>query len=216
MSSNYLLWRQGDQNFKWRLLNVHHCFLFLSFFSQHILLVDLCKGLIRIRLLSKKSCDPYVKNTFLTAILQSSHRNILPCIVRWIEFSFKFLFIDWQKCGFYLYRNLMISTESLIDYVTWSLSLSWASLNGNRPVCLSGCDLQSLFLNTSTGNGYALYLSSISHAYGIREFLFVCRAPTWGSAAPNTTTTLYHHRVARFFYPKQPCTVPIGAKMTDE
>jgi len=47
-------------------------------------------------------CDPYVEKCFLTAIPQSFRRNFKPCIVRCIDLSFKFIFIDWQKGGFYL------------------------------------------------------------------------------------------------------------------
>ena len=73
--------------------------LCLSFFSM--LLVDLLKGLFGIRLWGRM-CDPYVKKCFLIAISQSSRRNIQPCIVSSVDVSFKIIFIDWQKCGFYL------------------------------------------------------------------------------------------------------------------
>jgi len=39
-------------------------------------------------------CDPYAKESFLTAILQSSCRDIQPCIVRIVDFSFKVIFIE--------------------------------------------------------------------------------------------------------------------------
>jgi len=50
--------------------------------------------------------DPYIKERFLTAIPQSSHRDIEPCIVSSMDFCFSVVFIDWQKCGF----GLNIST----------------------------------------------------------------------------------------------------------
>jgi len=40
-------------------------------------------------------CDPYVKQSFLTAIPQSSRRDIQPYIVRSVDFSFKAIFMDW-------------------------------------------------------------------------------------------------------------------------
>ena len=45
-------------------------------------------------------CDPYVKESFLTAIPQSSRVDVQPCIVSSVDFSFIVIFIDWQKCGF--------------------------------------------------------------------------------------------------------------------
>jgi len=47
-------------------------------------------------------CDPYVKERFLTAIPQSSHRKMQPCIVSSINFFFKIVFVDWQQYGFCL------------------------------------------------------------------------------------------------------------------
>ena len=44
-------------------------------------------------------CDPYVKEHFLTAIPQSSRTDIQPCIVSSVDFSFKIVLVDWQKCG---------------------------------------------------------------------------------------------------------------------
>jgi len=46
--------------------------------------------------------DPYVKECFLAAIPQSSCKNIQPCIVSSVDFSFKIVFVDWQNCGFCL------------------------------------------------------------------------------------------------------------------
>jgi len=52
-------------------------------------------------------CDPYVKESFLTAIPQSSRGDVQPCIVSSVDFSFKVVFVDWHKCGF----GLNISTD---------------------------------------------------------------------------------------------------------
>jgi len=43
--------------------------------------------------------NPYVKEGFLTAIPQSPRRDIQPCIVSNVNFSFIVIFIDWQKRG---------------------------------------------------------------------------------------------------------------------
>jgi len=51
--------------------------------------------------------DPYVKENFFTAIPQSSHRDIQPCVGSSVDFSFKVVFVDWQKCGF----GVNISTD---------------------------------------------------------------------------------------------------------
>jgi len=40
-------------------------------------------------------CDPYVKESFLTAIPQSSYRDMQPCIVSSVDFSLIVIFIDW-------------------------------------------------------------------------------------------------------------------------
>jgi len=45
-------------------------------------------------------CDPHVKESFLTAIPQSSRRDIQPYIVSSSDFSVIVIFVDWQKCGF--------------------------------------------------------------------------------------------------------------------
>jgi len=52
-------------------------------------------------------CDPYVKEHFLTTIPQSSRRDIQPGIVSSADFSFKIIFIDWQRCGFGLSEYLL-------------------------------------------------------------------------------------------------------------
>ena len=49
--------------------------LYLSSFSCLMFLVDLCQGVPRIWLWGR-ICDPYVKESFLTAIPQSSRRDI--------------------------------------------------------------------------------------------------------------------------------------------
>jgi len=40
-------------------------------------------------------CDPYVNESFLTAIPQSSRRDIQPCIVSSVDISLIIIFIDW-------------------------------------------------------------------------------------------------------------------------
>jgi len=112
-------------------------------------------------------CNPYVKESFLTAIPQSSRRDIQPCTVSSVDFSIKIIFVDWQKCEF----SLNISTTLSLS-VPQSLSLSCASLKCSHPVYVWGCDPQSC-LSTSTVGGYAFNFPSISHADGICEFLFV-------------------------------------------
>jgi len=65
-------------------------------------------------------CDPYVKDSFLTAIPQSSRRDIQPCMVSSVDFSFKVIFVDWQKCGFglntstVLYKPLSLSVPQYL------------------------------------------------------------------------------------------------------
>jgi len=106
-----------DKEIEWRLLNVNHSLVILILLLFIMVLVDLWKGLIRIRLWGRM-CVPYVKECFLTAIPQSFRRNIQPCIVSSIDFSFKIIFIDWQKCGFYvsIYTDLIIcASESLTE-----------------------------------------------------------------------------------------------------
>jgi len=39
-------------------------------------------------------CDPYVKESFLTAIPQSSRRDIQPCIVSSVDVSLTVILID--------------------------------------------------------------------------------------------------------------------------
>jgi len=55
-------------------------------------------------------CDPYVKESFLTATPQSCRRDIEPCIVSSVDFSFIVIFVDWQKCGFSLNVSINLST----------------------------------------------------------------------------------------------------------
>jgi len=40
-------------------------------------------------------CDPCVKESFVTAIPQSSRRDIQPCIVNSVDFSLIVIFSDW-------------------------------------------------------------------------------------------------------------------------
>ena len=44
----------------------------------------------------------FCPESILTAIPQSSRRDIQPCIVSSVDISFIVLFVDWQKCGFSL------------------------------------------------------------------------------------------------------------------
>jgi len=62
-------------------------------------------------------CDPCVEEHFLTAIPQSSRRNIQPCVIRCIDFEKKFIFIDWHKCGLHLNisTDLSHSSESITE-----------------------------------------------------------------------------------------------------
>jgi len=68
--------------------------LYLSFSFSCCWLVDLCQGLPRIWLWGRMY-DPYVKESFLTAIPQSSRRDIQPCIVSSVDFSLIIIFTDW-------------------------------------------------------------------------------------------------------------------------
>jgi len=128
-----------DKGIKWRLLYFNHSLVVFLFLLLFMLLVDLCQGLPRIRLWGRM-CDPYVKESFLTAIPQSSRRDIQPCIVSSLDFSLIVIFIDWQKCGFGLNIPLSLSVPK-------SLSVSCASLKCSHLVCIWGCDPQSLSLH---------------------------------------------------------------------
>ena len=68
-----------DKGIEWRLLCVNHSLIVFILLLFFMLLVDLCQGLPRIWLWGRM-CDPYVKESFLTAIPQSSCRDIQPCI----------------------------------------------------------------------------------------------------------------------------------------
>ena len=74
-----------NKGIEWRLLYVNHSLVVLILLLFFMLLVDLCQGLPRIRLWGRM-CDPYVKERFLTAIPQSSRRDIQPCIVSSVDF----------------------------------------------------------------------------------------------------------------------------------
>ena len=129
-------------------------------------LVDLCYRLTRIGWWGRM-CDPYVKESFLTAIPQSFHRDIQPCIVSSVEFSFKVVFVNWQKCGF----SLSISID-LSHYLCLKLSPELCLIEV-QPPSLHMRLWYIVCLYTSTVCGYAFHLPSRSHADGIREFLFV-------------------------------------------
>ena len=120
--------------------------LYLSFscstwkHDNMMLLVDLCQGLPGIWLWGRMCC-PYVKESFLTAIPQSSRRDIQPCLhcqQCWLFFDIHF---QWLVEVWFLsehpYRLISLS-------VPLSLSLSCASLKCNHLVCIWGCDPQSL------------------------------------------------------------------------
>jgi len=104
--------------------------------------------------------NPYVKEGFLTAIPQSPRRDIQPCIVSNVNFSFIVIFIDCRSVG-WVWTSLQISAEAWVwsehPYrplslsVHQSLSLSCASLKCSHPVCLSGCDPQGLSLHKQSG-----------------------------------------------------------------
>jgi len=68
-------------------------------------------------------CDSYAEEGFLTAIPQSSDRDMQRCIVNSVDFSLKIVFVDWQKCGF----SLNISTD-LSHYLCLShwLTSNWS------------------------------------------------------------------------------------------
>ena len=133
------LWRQGIER---RLLNVNHSLVVLIFLF-FMLLVDLQKRLIRTRLWDRK-CDLYVKKCFLPAIPHSSRRNVQPCIVRCKDFSFTFVCIYWQKCGFYL--NISTDLSLSEPHSPTDLCLI-ESLKCNCLLSIKGCDPQSLSLH---------------------------------------------------------------------
>ena len=56
-------------------MSINHSLVVFILLLLFILLVDLCQGLPRIWLWGRM-CDPYVKESFLTAIPQSSRRDI--------------------------------------------------------------------------------------------------------------------------------------------
>jgi len=65
-------------------------------------------------------CDPYVKESFLTAISQASCRDILPCIVSIVDFSFKgFSLIgnlaEVWVCSEHSYRPFLCASESFTE-----------------------------------------------------------------------------------------------------
>jgi len=82
-----------DKGFEWRLFYVNHSLVVFILFL-FMLLVDLCHRLPGIWLWGRM-CDPYVSESFLTAIPPSSCRDIQPCIVSSVDFSLIAIFIDW-------------------------------------------------------------------------------------------------------------------------
>jgi len=100
-----------DKGIEWRLLYVNH-FLVVFILLLFMLLVDLCQGLPRIGLWGRM-CDLYVKESFLTAILQSSRRDIQPCIVSSVDSFFD------SHC---LWLSIYVS------YVHFSKLLWWPTL----------------------------------------------------------------------------------------
>ena len=52
-------------------------------------------------------CHPYVKESFLIAVPQSCHRDIQPCIVSSVDFSF-------QKSCLYLFAFLFCASETVV------------------------------------------------------------------------------------------------------
>jgi len=156
-----------DKEVKWRLLNVNHSLVILILLLFFMLLVDLCKGLTSIWLWGRM-CDPSVKESFLTAIPQSSHRNIQPCIVSSADFSFKIIFVDWQKCGFcrntstHLSHYLCLRVSHWV-VPHWSVTTQFTYEAVVHRVCLS----------KSIVGGYAVHLPSIYNADGIHDFFFV-------------------------------------------
>ena len=83
-----------DKGIEWRLLFINHSLVVFILLLLFMLLVDLCQGLPRMWLW-RRMCDPYVIESFLTAIPQWSRRNIQPCIVSSVDFSLIVIFIDW-------------------------------------------------------------------------------------------------------------------------
>ena len=85
----------NEQSFqKWINSQLNHSLVVFILLLLFMLLVDLCQGLPRMWLRGRM-CDPYVKESFLTAIPQSSRRDIQPCIVSSVDFSLIIIFIDW-------------------------------------------------------------------------------------------------------------------------
>jgi len=83
-----------DKGIEWRLLYVNHSLVVFILLILFMLLVDLRQGLPGIWLWGRM-CDPYVKESFLTALPQSSHTDIQPCIVSSVDFSLIVIFSDW-------------------------------------------------------------------------------------------------------------------------
>jgi len=54
-------------------------------------------------------CDLSVKESFITAMPQLSHRDIQPWIVSSVDFYFKTIFVVWQMYGFALNISIDLS-----------------------------------------------------------------------------------------------------------
>ena len=105
----------------------------------------------------------YVKEHFLPAIPQSSHKNILPCFVRYIDFPLKFIFIDWSMGSIWTYLQALLP-----HCLCLSLSPSCASLKCNHLVCIWGCGPQNLSLHKHSEWVYlspSIHISCRSHLW---------------------------------------------------
>jgi len=124
-----------DKGIEWRLFYVNNTLvvLILLFF---MLLGDLCQGLPRIGLWGS------VKESFLTAIPESSRRDFQPCIVSSVDFSFIVIFIDWQMCGFGLNIPAALSHYQCLRMSHWVAS-HWSVTTHFT----WGCDPQSLSIH---------------------------------------------------------------------
>jgi len=89
------------------------------------------------------------KNIFSQLFHSPLALSIQPYIVSSIDFSFKILFIDWQKCGFWFYLNI---SKDLSLYLCLSLSLGCASLKCDSPFYESV--IHRVYLSTSTVGMY--------------------------------------------------------------
>ena len=131
----------------------------------------------------------YVKDYFLTAIPQSSRRNIQRCIVSWINFSFKFILNDWQKFGFYLNISIHLSHYLCLRVAPqWSVTAQFAYKAVIHRVCLStysewACPLPSIQILCRWHPGFLVFLMHIYNLIALignaesHENAPVCIAP---------------------------------------